>query len=147
MANLTQDLQRNRNIHTEQIVPLPVKAAAVLYRNAIAAVDANGLAVRGSDTAGLSVMGVVAQGFDNTDGADGTLGSNPDMFDAVRYVRVDQVGEWEFAVSGATPKPGQNALVVDDNTVSAAATTNNLKLGRFTRPGNYGGWFVDVERR
>jgi hypothetical protein len=146
MANLTKNFGRNHNIHTEQIVPLPVKASAVLFKGAIAAVDANGLAVRGGDTAGLTVMGVAAQGFDNTGGSDGTLGSSDDMFDADRYLQVDQVGEWEFAFSGATPKPGQSAYAVDDNTVSTA-TTNSIKLGRFTRPGNYAGWFVDVERR
>lgn len=144
--NLTKDLIRNHSTHAPQLLPLPVAADAVLFANAIVATNVNGLAVRGTDTAGLIIQGVAYKGFDNTDGANGVLGSG-NQFDAARYVQVDQVGEWEFAVSGPAPKPGQNAFVVDDNTVSAAATINNLKLGRFTRPGNDGGWFVDVERR
>lgn len=147
MANLAKDTIRGHNVHTPQLLPLPVKAGSVLYANAIVATDANGLAVRGADTAGLTVQGVAYKGYDNSGGADGVL-TGGDQFDAARYVQVDQVGEWEFAVSGAAPKPGQSAYVVDDNTVSAAATVNNLKLGRFTRPGNVAGsWFVDIERR
>jgi hypothetical protein len=147
MANLAKTVVRNHNVHTPQLLPLPVKAGAVLFGHAIVATDANGLAVRGADTAGLTIQGVAYRPFDNTGDADGVLTSSVDQFDAARYVQVDQVGEWEFAVSGASPKPGQPAFVVDDNTVSAAATNNNLKLGRFTRPGNDGGWFVDIERR
>ncbi len=145
MANLAKDAMRNHSVHSPQIVPLPVKAGSVIYTNAIVATDGNGLAVRGADTAGLTCHGVAYKGYDNSAGANGALGTG-NQFDAVRYVQVDQVGEWEFAVSGTAPKPGQSAYVVDDNTV-ATSSTNSIKLGRFTRPGNDGGWFVDVERR
>jgi hypothetical protein len=59
---------------------------------------------------------------------------------------VDGQGEWEFAFTGAVPKPGDNAYVVDDDTV-ATVTTNSILLGKFTRPGSPGKWFVDIERR
>jgi hypothetical protein len=146
MPNLTKDIIRNHNVHTPQLLPLPVAAWFVIFANAIVATDANGLAVPGADTAGYTIQGVAYKGFDNSDGPDGVLGSG-NQFGAARYVQVDQAGEWEFPILGAAPKPGQNAYVVDDNTVSAANTGNNLKLGRFTRPGNDGGWFVDIERR
>ncbi|HEX6863748.1 MAG TPA: hypothetical protein VF414_13065, partial [Thermoanaerobaculia bacterium] len=99
MANQTKDLIRNHTVHTPQLLPLPVKAGSVLFANAIVATDANGLAVRGADTAGLTIQGVAYKGFDNTDGANGVLNAGS-QFDAERYVQVDQAGEWEFAVSG-----------------------------------------------
>jgi len=147
MANLTRNVIRNHNIHTPQLLPLPVRAGAVLFGNAIVATDEDGLAVPGADDANLTIQGIAHKPFDNAGGADGVLASSADMFDAERYVQVDQAGEWELAVSDGTPLPGQAAYVVDDNTVSAEDTNNNLRLGRFTRPGNDGGWFVDVERR
>lgn len=147
MSAQSGPVQRNHSMHTPHLLPLPVKASAVIYENAIVCTDANGVAVPGSDTANLVPHGVAHTGYDNTGGADGVVPADTNNFGWLRYCQVDTVGEWEFAVSAGSPKAGGSAFIVDDNTVSANATTNSLKIGTFTRPGNEGGWFVNVERR
>jgi len=146
MTALTTDFQRLHTVHPPQFLPLPVKAGVRLFLNAITCTDANGFAVPGANTAGLRAQGVAWRPFDNTAGADGTLGDTFNAFGAVRYVEVDSQGEWEFAFTGAVPKPGDNAYVVDDNTV-ATVTSNSILLGRFTRPSSPGKWLVDIDRR
>jgi len=146
MPALTADVQRMHTVHQPQFLPLPVKASARIFLNAIVCTDANGFAVPGANTAGLRAHGVAWKSFDNTAGADGTLGDTFNGFGAVRFIEVDSQGEWEFAFTGAVPKPGDNAFVVDDNTV-ATVTSNSILLGRFTRPSSPGKWFVDVDRR
>jgi hypothetical protein len=146
MAALTADVQRMHTVHQPQFLPLPVKGGARIFLNAITCTDANGFAVPGANTAGLRAQGVAWKAFDNTAGADGTLGDTFSAFGAVRFVEVDSQGEWEFTFTGAVPKPGDNAFVVDDNTV-ATATSNSILAGKFTRPGSPGKWFVDVDRR
>jgi hypothetical protein len=146
MTALTSDLQRVHTVHQPQFLPLPVKAGARLYLNAITCTDANGFAVPAANTAGLRGQGIAWKPFDNTTGADGTVGDTFNSFGAVRYVEVDSQGEWEIAFTGATPKPGDNAYIVDDNTV-ATVTTNTIQIGKFTRPASPGKWFVDIDRR
>ena len=146
MPALTADVHRLHSVHQPQFLPLPVKAGARIYLNAITCTDANGFAVPGANTAGLRAQGVAWKSFDNTSGADGTLGDTFRAYGAVRFVEVDSQGEWEFAFTGAVPKPGDNAFVVDDNTV-ATVTSNSVLLGKFTRPGSPGKWFVDIDRR
>ena len=146
MAALTADTHRMHSVHQPQFLPLPVKAGARIYLNAITCTDANGFAVPGANTAGLRAQGVAWKSFDNTTGADGTLGDTFSAYGAVRFVEVDGQGEWEFAFTGTVPKPGDNAFVVDDNTV-ATVTSNSILIGKFTRPGSPGKWFVDIDRR
>lgn len=146
MAALTADVHRMHSVHQPQFLPLPVKAGARIFLNAITCTDANGFAVPGANTAGLRAQGVAWKSFDNTNGADGTLGDTFNAFGAVRFVEVDTQGEWEFSFTGAVPKPGDNAFIVDDNTV-ATVTSNSILLGKFTRPGSPGKWFVDIDRR
>jgi hypothetical protein len=146
MTALTADAPRMHSVHQPQFLPLPVKGGARLYLNAITCTDANGFAVPGSNTAGLRAQGVAWKPFNNTAGSDGTLGDTFNSFGATRYVEVDSKGEWEFAFTGAVPKPGDPAFIVDDNTV-ATATTNSIQIGKFTRPASPGKWFVDIDRR
>ena len=146
MAPLTADFQRMHTVHQPHFLPLPVKGGARIFLNAITCTDLNGLAVPGANTAGLRAQGVAWKPFDNTAGADGTLGDTFNSFGAVRYVEVNSQGEWEFTFTGAVPKPGDNAFIVDDNTV-ATVTTNSILLGKFTRPASPGKWFVDIDRR
>jgi hypothetical protein len=151
MAALTADRQRRHSVHQPQFLPLPVKAGARIYLNAITCTDANGFAVPAADAVGLRVHGVAWKGFDNTNGADGTLGDSNledafNGFSSARFVEVDSKGEWEFALSEGTPTPGDNAYVIDDNTVGLFSTRSIL-LGKFTRPGSPGAWFVDIDRR
>jgi hypothetical protein len=147
MPPLTQDTQRIWALHDPQILPLPAAAGAVLFVGALVATNAAGQSVPASDTAGLKVQGVCREGLNNTSGAAGTLGTTADYMDAVRYIRVDAQGEWLFDVSAGVPAPGAPAFVVNDNTVSAAPTTNSIVAGKFTRPYSSTSWFVDVERR
>ena len=146
MAALTLDVHRMHTVHQPQFLPLPVKGGARIFLNAITCTDSNGFAVPGGNTAGLRVQGVAWKAFDNTSGADGTLGDTFNSFGAVRFVEVDSRGEWEFAFTGAAPKPGDDAFIVDDDTV-ATDTMEAILLGKFTRPGSPGKWFVDIGRR
>ena len=146
MPALTADVHRMHSVHQPQFLPLPVKAGARIYLNAIVCTDPGGFAVPGDDDADLRVQGVAWKSFDNTLGADGTLGDTFSAYGAVRFIEVDSQGEWELAFTGAVPKPGDNAFVVDDNTV-ATVTSNSILLGKFTRPGSPGKWFVDIDRR
>ena len=149
MPPLTADVHRMHSVHQPQFLPLPVKGGARIFLNAITCTDANGLAVPGANVAGLRAQGVAWKSFDNTSGADGTLGDTFNSFGAARFVEVDAQGEWEFPIvagSGAVPKPGDNAYIVDDDTV-ATVTSSSILLGKFTRPGSPGKWFVDIDRR
>lgn len=148
MPPLTADVHRMHSVHQPQFLPIPVKAGARIFLNAIVCTDPDGLAVPGEDAAGLRAQGVAWKAFDNTSGADGTLGDTFNGFGAARFVEVDSQGEWEFTFTGPTPKPGDEAFVVGDDTVAIAAeTSESILLGKFTRPGSPGKWFVDVERR
>jgi hypothetical protein len=148
MTALAARTQRQFALHTANFIPLPAAANAVIFVGALVATNSSGLAVPAADTSGFTVQGICRRtAIDNTGGSAGSLGSSPSALDAVRYVEVDAHGEWEFAVSAGTPKPGTAAFVVDDNTVSASATTNSIVAGKFTRPASANSWFVDVERR
>ena len=146
MSALTADASRMHSVHQPQFLPLPVKGGIRIFLNAITCTDANGFAVPGANTAGLRAQGVAWKPFDNTAGSDGTLGNTFNSFGATRYIEVDSKGEWEFVFTGAIPKPGDTAFIVDDNTV-ATATTNSIQIGKFTRPASPGKWFVDIDRR
>ena len=146
MPALTADVHRMHSVHQPQFLPLPVKGGARIFLNAIVCTDPGGFAVPAEDNADLRVQGVAWKAFDNTLGADGTLGDTFSAFGAVRFVEVNSQGEWEFAFTGAVPKPGDDAFVVDDNTV-ATVTSESILLGKFTRPASPGKWFVDIDRR
>src|SRR5213592_2791791 len=100
MSALTTDAHRMHSVHQPQFLPLPVKGGSRIYLNAITCTDAAGLAVPGANTAGLRAQGVAWKPFNNTAGADGTLGDTFNSFGATRYVEVDSKGEWEFAFTG-----------------------------------------------
>ena len=140
---LTQDVVRSHAVHTPLILAVPAKANAVLFAGAITALDA-GFAVPASDAAGLLIVGVNQTSLDNTGGANGVIVGG-DGHGSERFVEVDRDGMWEFAVAGTAPVAGQNAFVVDDDTVSADATVNKLRLGQFIEPGLYGGWMVLIQ--
>ena len=146
MPELTADVHRMHSVHQPQFLPLPVVSGARIYLNAITCTDADGFARPAYDGLNLRFQGVVWKPFDNTDGANGTLGDTFNSFGAARFVEVDSRGEWEFALTGPIPKPGDDAFVVDDNTV-ATVTVNSVLVGKFTRPGSPGKWFVDIDRR
>lgn len=146
MAPLTASKQRTAKVLDSQYVAVPVNSGSVIFAGAIVCREAaTGLAVPGADTAGLVPLGVSVDELDNTSGADGVVSGSG----GERFIRVDVQGEQEFALEegSSTPVIDGFAYIVDDDTVSADATTNELILGKFTRPGPDGGWFVDLERR
>lgn len=146
MTAAAENIQRDR-FHGRDLLKIahPVNATSHIYANTIVAREAGtNVVIPAANTAGLRVCGVSLEEVDNTSGADGTYGPP-----AARLVTVDADGIWPFAVDGATPKFDQIAYVVDDNTVSAAVTTNGVIAGRFVRPNPQvsGEWFVDFSKR
>jgi hypothetical protein len=121
MAALTGDAQRRRKGQiTEQVYQ--VAANAVIYYNAIVALDASGYLVPAADTAGLDVVGIADEPANNTGGANGAL--------EVRVYR----GAALIATTGASKlvqaDVGGDAFILDDNTVvKTAGTTNNVVGG------------------
>jgi len=146
MTALTTHAQRSAALHMIRRTPYPVKAGASIWDGALVCLE-NGLAVPGSDTAGLEFVGVAYAGYDNADGADGVV----DGHSSARYCEVDDNGPWSFVFQGTTPKPGDDAFLADDNTATVDATTANIKIGKVTEPdpdtNRPGWWFVDLERR
>ena len=146
MTALSADVQRLQKLHDHQKIALGVNAGSVIYEGALVCREAaTALAIPGADTASLVFMGVATKGYDNTDGADGVVTEG--LTGSARYCEVDTQGHYLFATS-ESPKPGDLATILDDNTVSiAATTTNDIVCGTFVQPGPSGYWYVDIERR
>ena len=101
------------------LLAYPVAAGAHIFKGALLAVSATGLVQPASDTAGLVFAGVAYESADNTGGAAGA-----------KSVRVLKTGVFTQPKTGAAlTDVGKTALIVDDTTVSTAATTNNLACG------------------
>ena len=80
---------------------------------------ATGLVGPASDTAALVFVGIAYEDGDNTGGAAGA-----------KTVRVLKTGVYTYAKTAAAQTDvGKTAFIVDDATVSTAATTNNLACG------------------
>ena len=85
----------------------------------LAVAAATGLVQPASDSAGLIFVGVAYEEADNTGGAAGA-----------QSVRVLKTGVFTYAKTGATQTDvGKPAFVVDDATISTAATTDSLACG------------------
>jgi hypothetical protein len=161
MAAMTKNVSRQHKAHQREINIAPVNAGSVIYVGAYLCREAaTGVVVPGADTAGLVPLGVVVEqmfpddadanltsALDNTSGSDGSITVSFGLDEAVRCVRYDQAGEYAYAIETGTPKVGDNAYVVDDNTVQPGVTTNRIIAGWFTRPAPSGGWFVDISKR
>jgi len=95
-------------------------AEARIYKGGLITVaTATGLAQPGTDGAGLVFAGVAYESADNTGGAAGA-----------RTVRILKTGVYTYAKTGASQtNVGKVVFLVDDNTVSIAATTNNIACG------------------
>src|SRR5574341_2243543 len=118
MAALTKD-RDTRSRHTGRMIVLKVKGATKIYNGGMVAV-VGGYAKPAADAATEKVMGIADEFVDNTGGADGAL-----------TVRV-RTGVFKLANNaGAVVQAdiGKKALVVDDQTVTDAATTNNIEAG------------------
>ena len=85
----------------------------------LAVASATGLVQPASDSAGLVFVGVAYEESDNTGGAAGA-----------RTVRVLKTGVFSYAkIAAVQADTGKTAFVVDDGTVSTAATTDSIACG------------------
>ncbi len=130
MAALTADRDTPHK-YKERKVDMSVKGSTKIYMGAIVCAEAGGYAVPGSDTAALTVMGRAEEQVDNTTGADGA-----------KVIPVAK-GVFKYANAGTITiaNVGDNATVVDDQTVGlAAGTTNDVVAGRIEQVESDGVW-------
>ncbi len=101
------------------LVLYPLGAGVHVRKGGLLTVAATGLAQPASDGAGLVFIGVAYEDGDNTGGAAGA-----------KSVRVLKTGVFTYAKTGAAQTDtGKTVFVVDDGTVSTAATTDNIACG------------------
>ncbi|MBV9850085.1 MAG: hypothetical protein JO250_10470 [Armatimonadetes bacterium] len=124
------------------LVRYPVAANTEVFKGGLAVLS-GGYAQPGADAAGVIFIGVFAETVNNTAGAvqpgqiapaPGSPQLTPAAGAAGAYsVRVEKTGAFVFNKAGAAQADlGKPAFVVDDNTVSTAATTNNVACGYVT---------------
>lgn len=116
MAALTEE--RNSPESVGAYVRLTVKDEEVIYAGALVAIDANGEAVNAGDTASTKVIGRAEQTVDNSDdGETITARRGCFWFDNDGNITAANIGD--------------NATVVDNQTVSLASeTTNDIVAGK-----------------
>jgi len=102
------------------LIAYPLAAGARVFQGALVAVtSATGLAAPAADAAGVVCVGVAYESADNTGGAAGALA-----------VRVQKTGLYRYPKTGAAQTDvGKTARVVDDNTITTAATANGVVAG------------------
>ncbi|MEN6521269.1 MAG: hypothetical protein ABFD46_08995 [Armatimonadota bacterium] len=96
-------------------------AAVKIPKGALVNINAAGFATNASDTAGETFVGVAYETVDNSAGAAGD-----------KEIRVETTGTFVFAdggSNGAQTDLGIEFKIVDNQTVTDAATTNNIKAG------------------
>ena len=102
-------------------VAYPVAASTKIPKGVLVNINAAGYAVNSSDTAGETFAGVSHETVDNSTGAAGDL-----------FIRVETTGTFQFVdggANGAQTDVGVDFKIVDNQTVTDAATTNNIKCG------------------
>ncbi len=101
------------------LIAYPVAAGGHIFKGGLVAVAASGYAVPAADAAGLTFVGVAYEEGDNRGGAAGA-----------RTVRVLKSGVYTYPKAGASPTDmGKAVFVVDDGTVSTAATGSTVAAG------------------
>ncbi len=117
MTALTQGYDARRR--DGALIAYPVAAGGHIFKGGLVAVAASGYAVPAADAAGLTFVGVAYEEGDNRSGAAGA-----------RTVRVLKTGVFTYAKVAASPTDmGKAVFVVDDATVSTAATGTVLAAG------------------
>lgn len=104
-----------------EIIAYPVAAGTKIPKGVLVNINAAGYAANSSDTAGETFAGVSYETIDNSTGAAGDL-----------FIRVDTTGTFQFvdgSANGAQTDVGVEFKIVDNQTVTDAATTNNIKCG------------------
>ena len=131
MAALAADRNTQVKGEKKRTFYMPVAASTKIYAGAmVSVVSGTGYAIPAADTASHVVMGRAAAQADNTSGAAGAIS-----------VEVE-TGCFKYAVSSVTQaNVGQNATVVDDQTVGVAAgTTNDIVAGKILEIATDGAW-------
>ncbi len=113
------------------ITRLPLAAATLIYQGTFAALNSSGNAVRGSDTAGLRVMGCATESVDNSTGLAGDAG-----IDVKRGVFLFSNSETNAVDADDI---GKLCFVEDDNTV-AETSTHKVIAGRVVGVESRGVW-------
>ncbi len=117
MAALTGSYDAQRK--DGQLARYGLAAGAHVFKGGLVGIQVGGLVAPASDAAGEVVAGVAYEEADNTNGAAGAVS-----------LRVQKVGSYVYGKAGAVQGDvGKTAFVVDDNTVSTAATANNVACG------------------
>lgn len=115
-AALTED--RDTKSRQGESYSIGVAANAKLYMGGIGAINSSGYAVPASDAAGLRVVGRIQEQVDNIGGANGAKSV------------LMTAGVYKFAETGLTVADvGKPCFIADDQTISLAATTNNVFAG------------------
>lgn len=104
-----------------QLRSIPVKGSTEILLGILVALDSNGYAVAGADTAGYKFAGVALENVDNSDGSDGDA-----------YVEVYQDGEFDLETQSALgiDDVGKRVYIKDNQTVGLASeVTNEVFVG------------------
>lgn len=116
MAALTKDrriVSREGDQFSDSVL-----AATKIFGGSLVCLDAAGLARPGADAAGLKIRGVAQEQVDNTAGANG------------EKLITSCKGVYQFEATGLTIADiGATMFILDDQTVTKAATTNNIVAG------------------
>ncbi|MDQ7790282.1 MAG: hypothetical protein RDU41_09560 [Clostridia bacterium] len=111
---------RNYKRKDGQLIAFLIAANVIIYKGALACVNAAGYAVPGDDAAGYQFAGVAYGQVDNLGGANGA-----------KAVLLEQVGTFEVTLAGANQASvGKEAYLTDDATVTLTAPANPVKVGR-----------------
>ncbi len=103
-----------------QIIAYPM-AAVKIPKGALVNINSSGYATNATDASGETFAGVAYETVDNSAGSAGD-----------KTIRVCTTGTFEFAdggANGAQTDVGVAFNIVDNQTVTDASTTNNLKAG------------------
>jgi hypothetical protein len=96
-------------------------AAVKIPKGALVNINAAGFATNSTDAAGETFVGIAYETVDNTTGSAGD-----------KEIRVETTGTFVFVdggANGAQTDVGVEFKIVDNQTVTDASTTNNIKAG------------------
>ena len=130
MAALTSSYETKRK--DGRLVLYPLAAGVHVFKGALVCVaSATGLLVPGADAAGAVFVGVAYEDGNNVAGYVPPLGSIPGSGAAGAVsIRVEKDGLYQYHKTGAVQSDvGKVAYLLDDNTVSTAATANSVHCG------------------
>lgn len=103
-----------------EVIAYPI-AAVKIPKGALVSINADGFATNATDSATEKFAGVAYETVDNSAGSAGDL--------AIRVVTTGTFVFVDGGGNGAQTDVGAEFLVVDNQTVTDAATSNNLKCG------------------